>query len=214
MKLIKKCAQGADGIYVSLPDYMVDTGVAGKQPLGHGFVISVNEDTGNTRGSEYGRYDAENKGLARRVKVPNFKMENAGNPTEEELHNYGKKVLESYKKKNPKAGNAIKITYVKGADEDKMNKMMESAETGNRKNGYYINKDYNILSHNCGTYGVDMINKATPWYKFSDLPMVSWGTPSGQHPNNKNTVLYREENTTSPSMDWNTIWKSFKKLFK
>ena len=51
-------------------------------------VISVNEDTGETRGSEYGRYDPANKGIARRVVVPDFKMKNPGNPTQEELDAY------------------------------------------------------------------------------------------------------------------------------
>lgn len=140
-------------------------------------------------------------------------MKDPGNPTEEELHNYGERLLKSYKKRNPKAGNAIKITYIKGANEDKMNKMMESAENGDRKNGYYINKDYNILSHNCGTYGVDMINKATPWYKFSNLSWIPIGTPSSLNPSDNNTVSYKEEGTTDPSIDWNAIWKGLNKLF-
>lgn len=36
-------------------------------------VIAVDENTGRTRGSEYGRYDKENKGWARRVRVPDLR---------------------------------------------------------------------------------------------------------------------------------------------
>ena len=47
--------------------------------------------------------------------------------------------------------------------------MMESAEsgskTGERKGHFYVDRDYRIADHNCGTYGATMIKKAMPWYK-------------------------------------------------
>ena len=97
--LIRKATGGMqanpDGIYVSFPNYKVSTPV-GHLPLGHGMVIAVNEDTGQTRGSEYGRYDSENKGIARRVVVPNLVMADPGNPTDEELDAYAQKLYNSY----------------------------------------------------------------------------------------------------------------------
>lgn len=50
-----------DGILAIFPAYKVSVpGSSGKVGLGHGAVIAVDEDTGATRGSEYGRYDREN----------------------------------------------------------------------------------------------------------------------------------------------------------
>lgn len=47
-----------DGIYVEFPNYNV--AIDGKEkvkvPLGHALAIAVDEKTGITRGSEYGRY--------------------------------------------------------------------------------------------------------------------------------------------------------------
>ena len=166
-----------DGLYVEFPNYQISTPI-GKLPLGHGMVIAVDENTGQTRGSEYGRYDSENKGQARRVIVPNLQMQNPGNPTEEELNAYAAQLYNFYSKKHGNLGDEVKVHYVKGADENKMIKLMESAETNNKENGFYTNRDYNLLDHNCGTYAADMIKKITPWYKLSGFSSYTLGTPS------------------------------------
>lgn len=66
-----------DGVYVEFPNYSVSTGI-GHYSLGHAMVIAVDRKTGNTRGSEYGRYDKDNKGMAKRVIVPNFTASTPG----------------------------------------------------------------------------------------------------------------------------------------
>lgn len=151
-----------DGIYVQFPDYRVQIPGGKKLPLGHGMVIAVDENTGRTRGSEYGRYDKENKGLARRVRVPDLR-------TNEDLDAYAQRLYNSYKKKHPQLGNSVKIHYIKDADENKMIQLMKSAESGN---GFYTNKNYNLINHNCGTYGIDLLKKAGA--KFRSL---GFGTP-------------------------------------
>ncbi len=163
-------------------------------PLGHGTVIAVDEETGQTRGSEYGRYDSENKGIARRVSVPNLKVANPGSPTREELDAYAKQLDQSY----GHSGGTTQIYYIPGADYGKMVEMMESAEngskTGERKGHYYIDHNYNITNHNCGTYGATMIKKAMPWYRraldFTNLgrffgtgfSIYTYGTPGMNTP--------------------------------
>lgn len=162
-----------DGIYVNFPDYQVNTETqAGKQPLGHGMVIAVDENTGNTRGSEYGRYNPG--GSARRVTVPNFHAADPGNPTQEELDAYAKQLDRAY----GHSGGRTEVHYVPGADYGEMVDLMKSAESGDKKNGFYINSKYRLLDHNCGTYGVDLIKKAMPWYKFSGIGPYTVGTPS------------------------------------
>ena len=193
-----------DAIYVNFPDYIVDTGIADSKvaqaiglsakngkitaPLGHGAVIAVDEQTGKTRGSEYGRYDAENKGEAHKVKIPDFKMATPGSPTQEELDNYAKKLDKSY----GHSGGATEVYYIPDADEDKMIEMMESAEK-DKDNGFYRNKDYNILTHNCGTYAADMIKKALPGLQTGGFQLVTHGTPSYVAPSSKLVGKYKQK---------------------
>ena len=150
-----------DGIYVNFPDYQVDTETElGKQPLGHGMVIAVDPTNGRTRGSEYGRYknSGKFKGVARRVIVPDFKMAIPGSPTQEELDAYAKSLDRSY----GHSGGRTQVYYLKDADYNSLVEKMKSAESGNEKTGYYQNKPYSILNHNCGTYAADMLKDSMP----------------------------------------------------
>lgn len=156
-KLIKKFSGGgaSDGIYVSYPSQKITiSGNKHDNVGGHGMVIAVDENTGHTRGSEYGRY-RDKFGNARRVSVPNFHPADPGNPTEEELEAYAKKLA-------AKSGQEqVNVTYVKGPDYQEMVDYMKEAEKGKG----YAEDPYNIWSHNCGTYGVECINQAMPWYR-------------------------------------------------
>ena len=163
-------------------------------------VIAVDENTGKTRGSEYGRYKT-NRGEAHRVVVPDFKMKNPGNPTKEELNTFAKKLYDSYAKKHD-LGNRVRVYYVKGADENKMTELMKSAETNDRKNGFYTNSDYGIVGHNCGTYGADVIKKSMPWYKLSGFGLYSFGTPSSVAPSRGKTGEYENEKDSNFNIDW------------
>ena len=168
---------GNGGIYVVFPRYRVDTGLGFRFPLGHGMAIAVDDKTGATRGSEYGRYDAADKGIARRVTVPNLIAEDPSNPTQKELNHYAEQLNKMY----GHSGGRVEIHYVRGADDKKMINLMESAEK-NTPDSFYQNRDYNILDHNCGTYAADMIKQSMPWYKFSGFGPYSWGTPAGVAP--------------------------------
>ena len=166
------------GIYVTFPDYKVDTGMGFKAPLGHGMVISVNDKTGKTRGSEYGRYDPNNRGIARRVRVPDLIASDPSNPTKEELDNYAKQLDKYY----GHSGGTTKVTYIPDADEATLVSLMESAEK-NRPNSFYQNREYNILDHNCGTYAADMLKKAVPWWAIvGRFGLYTHGTPSMVEP--------------------------------
>lgn len=169
-----------DGIYVYWPDYQVDTESSlGKAELGHGMVIAVDNKTGKTRGSEYGRYDKENRGMARRVNVPDIQFD-PNLPIQQQLNEYARKLGQSYH--NGKHG-AVKIYYIPGANYDELVNMMNSAETNNRDTGFYVNSDYRILDHNCGTYAADMLKKALPWYSTGGFDLYTMGTPGMVAPN-------------------------------
>lgn len=156
-KLIKKFSSGgaSDGIYVSYPSQKISIGNGKYDNVGgHGMVIAVDENTGQTRGSEYGRY--KNKyGNAHQVRVPNFHPADPGNPTEEELNAYAQQLA------NRTGQKAVNVTYVKGPDYQEMVDYMKETEQG----GGYAEDPYNVYSHNCGTYGCEVINQAMPLHR-------------------------------------------------
>lgn len=88
-----------DGIYVSFPNDRINIGGKHTDAVGgHGIVIAVDEETGHTRGSSYGR-DVANSGRhgqAARIVVPDFYPAEQGNPTEEELNVYAKRLQERF----------------------------------------------------------------------------------------------------------------------
>lgn len=154
-----EATNSGSAIYVEFPNYMINTEFpttesAVRLPLGHGMVIAV-DALGKTRGSEYGRYGNQNghKGLARRVIVPDFKMSNPGNPSQEELNSYAQALDQKY----GHSGGRTKVSYINNINASEMQKLMESAEKGN---GFYTNTDYCLLGHNCKTYGQDLIKAA------------------------------------------------------
>lgn len=150
-----------DGIYVSFPQDGINiAGIKTKSVGGHGAVIAVDESTGNTRGSSYGRnvQGSGSHGQANRIYVPSFHPQEPGNPTKEELDKYAKKL----NKKFPQWGNKVNVTYVKGASYDDMVKYMEESEKANKG---FSKAPYNLYNHNCGVYGVETINQAMPWYR-------------------------------------------------
>lgn len=165
-KLIRKHLLGGvsseDGMYVSFPEDKIEIGLkqGSKHVGGHGIAIAVDEETGNTRGSSYGRgvNRSGKHGGASRVSVPNFRPAVKGEPTEEELNAYAKKLAARF----PKWGGKVNVSYIPGADYDDMVKYMEESE----KRGYgYSKTPYNLYNHNCGVYGVNVINQAMPWYR-------------------------------------------------
>lgn len=78
-------------------------------------VIAVDPTTGMTRGSEYGRYDPANKGVAKRVNVPNFTL-NSDISFQENLDNYARQLDQSY----GHSGGRTQVYYVPGADYNEM----------------------------------------------------------------------------------------------
>lgn len=208
-KLIKKFADPDGGLFVEFPSYMVDTErkapqvvqsagealkVLGKTkkgnttaPLGHGAVV-VFDDKGRARGSEYGRYSGKK---AHKINAPDLVAKDPNNPTEEELQAYAQEFSRRYGNQGKTKGH-VKITYVPGTNYNEAVKLMQSAESGK---GYYTDKPYNLMTHNCGTYAHDLLRKATPWYK-SLSPIYgyrfepfSWGTAGSNRPSGM-TVEY------------------------
>ncbi|MFN5136196.1 MAG: RHS repeat-associated core domain-containing protein, partial [Chitinophagaceae bacterium] len=86
---------GKDAILIAYPDYKIQTPVGKIGGLGHAGVLLIDNKTGATRYYEYGRYDAEGKGLVRTVKISNVKIGKDGKPTVESLN----KVLGQLSKK-------------------------------------------------------------------------------------------------------------------
>ena len=114
---------GRDGIYITFPDYKVNTeSVLGKQPLGHSGVLLIDNKSGLTKYYEYGRYPTEDgtKGLVRNVAVLDVVMGTDGMPTQESLN----KVLSKISEQSGHSGD-INGAYIKS---DKFKEMNDYAK--------------------------------------------------------------------------------------
>jgi RHS repeat-associated protein len=64
--LDKTDPMGLGSVIIAFPDYMVQTDtIFGRQPLGHAGLLTINNSTGAAHYYEYGRYDAQQKGIVR-----------------------------------------------------------------------------------------------------------------------------------------------------
>ena len=140
---------GKDAILIAYPDYKIETPVGKIGGLGHAGVLLIDNKTGATRYYEYGRYDAEGKGLVRSVKISNVKIGKDGKPTVESLN----KVLAQL---SQKAGHGGKIrgAYVIS---DQYDKMKTYADGKLAENSDPNRKEYGLNSNNCGTFARDVI---------------------------------------------------------
>ena len=129
---------GLDAIYINYEHYPVTTPL-GKLPLGHGAVVSVDPNSGDTKYYEFGRYDDDN-GVVRSGKIPNVSIGTDGLPTEESLnhlydflsHNFGHDVL-------------VTGTYYPNSDYKGTINFAEQFKRQHQK--------YDLLNNNCKTFG-------------------------------------------------------------
>lgn len=185
---------GRDGIYITFPNYMVDTETKlGKQPLGHSGVLLIDNKTGSTKYYEYGRYQTSDgtKGRVRNVIVPDVVMGENGMPTPESLN----KVLSKISDQSGQGGN-IEGAYVKS---DKFKEMNNYAveklnESNIGQKGY--NKDrepYSLAGNNCATFASDVLKQD----KDVNVSGTIINTPSkiaGSYRSNYDKVDYTSKN--------------------
>lgn len=88
------------------------------------------------------------------------------------MNAYAKKLAARF----PNWGGKVNVSYIPGADYDDMVKYMEESE---KRDSGYSKTPYNLYNHNCGVYGVKVINQAMPWYRkisgglFNMVPAVA-----------------------------------------
>lgn len=111
---------GRDAILIVFPNYKISTPVGKVGGLGHAGVLLIDNKTGVTKYYEYGRYDAENKGLTR-VTISNVVIGEDGKPTTESLN----KVLGQISSKSGQGGK-IEGAYVISDEFDAMNDYAQS----------------------------------------------------------------------------------------
>jgi len=130
---------GLDPIYINYDYYPVTTPI-GKLPLGHGAVVSVDPNSGDTKYYEFGRYGDDN-GVVRGGKIPNISFgEDGGAPTEDSLnrlydflsHNFGHDVH-------------VTGTYYPNSDYKGTINFAEQFKRQHPK--------YDLLNNNCKTFG-------------------------------------------------------------
>lgn len=143
---------GRDAILIAYPDYKIQTPVGKVGGLGHAGVLIIDNKTGVTKYYEYGRYDAENKGIVRNVKISNVKIDKkTGKPTVESLN----KVMRQLSKKAGHGGR-IRGAYV---NSDKFDAMKSYAEGKMAENTDPNRTEYSLNSNNCGTFARDVVSQ-------------------------------------------------------
>jgi hypothetical protein len=142
---------GRDAILIVFPDYKISTPLGKVGGLGHAGVLLIDNKTGVTKYYEYGRYDAENKGLTRKVTISNVVIGEDGKPTTESLN----KVLGQISKKSGQGGK-IEGAYVISDEFEAMN---DYAKSKLKENSDPNRKPYSLSGNNCGTFAADCINQ-------------------------------------------------------
>jgi hypothetical protein len=148
-------------LYICYDNYEVQTNWFDRQPLGHGGILLI-EKNGKTTYYEYGRYDKEEKGMVRKVTVPNVVWKKSEEKiTETELN----KVL-SFLSTHSGQNKNITAAYIETNHIDVMleyakKKYGESNPNAGIKSSPYNKdrKEYNIINNNCGTFAKDVIMK-------------------------------------------------------
>ena len=146
-------------LYICYDNYEVQTNWFDRQPLGHGGILLI-EKNGKTTYYEYGRYDKEEKGMVRKVTVPNVVWKKSEEKiTETELN----KVL-SFLSTHSGQNKNITAAYIETNHIDVMleyakKKYGESNPNAGIKSSPYNKdrKEYNIINNNCGTFAKDVI---------------------------------------------------------
>ncbi len=157
---------GKDAILIVFPDYKISTPVGKVGGLGHAGVLLIDNKTGVTKYYEYGRYDSENKGLTRKLKISNVVIGKDGKPTVESLN----KVLGQISKKSGQGGR-IDGAYVVSDEFEAMNDYAKGKLAENKDSD---RETYSLSSNNCGTFAADCVNQD----KTVDQPFIFNPTPT------------------------------------
>jgi RHS repeat-associated protein len=140
-----KDVDGRDVIPIVFPDYKIEAGVLGKiSGLGHAGVLIIDNKTGVTSYYEYGRYDSEQKGLARKVTCSDVVIGANGKPTLESLN----KVLGQISKNSGHSGPIVGV-YI---PDDNASDMVAYAEKRVAEISDDNRKEYSLKNNNCGTF--------------------------------------------------------------
>lgn len=150
-------------IKVDVPDWLDDTGLfpdtvtvpstQNKVPeLGHAGILFINGASGLTKYYEYGRYDRANKGLTRRVAIPDARIVN-GTIHEVTL----KKVLKSIAFKSGQRG---RISGVHIEVENQFDNMLNAAQARVKENRDANRDEYSLLGNSCVHFMKEIIEAA------------------------------------------------------
>ena len=142
---------GRDGVLIVFPDYEIHVGSKAYKNLGHAGVLLINNKTGYTRYYEYGRYDSENKGIVRNIRVNNVTINENGEPTKESLEKVFKEISD-----NSGQGGRIEGAYIKS---DEFELMRDYAEQRLKSNKDPQRKGYSLVTNNCATFASEVLSQ-------------------------------------------------------
>ncbi len=132
---------GFDAIYINYDYYPVDTNLGFHAPLGHGGMISVNPENGETRYYEFGRYNHNADGEVHRRFVPNVEIGDDGVPAQRSLDK-----LYDFLSKNYGKDSHVSPEYFPDTDFEAANGFAEHFMRNH--------PPYDLWNNNCKTFGM------------------------------------------------------------
>jgi RHS repeat-associated protein len=151
---------GRQAYPIVFPDYQIQVGDRSVPYLGHAGILMVNPQTGYTRYYEYGRYDAEGRGIVRNKAVPNATIDpDTGTPTAASLSR-----IMSVISQQSGQGTRIEAAQIEEAD---FSDMYKYAENRMKQNSDPNRQAYDTFNCNCGTFMLDVLEAGGV-----DLPII------------------------------------------
>ena len=144
---------GLDGMVVNFPNYMVDTGMGFKVPLGHSGVVAIDPKTGQTQYFDLGRYGGEYGDVRGPFDVGHIEFDSDGNPTTASLVAV---LLETSDKFGH--GYTPMITYSKDADASKMVAFALDRQSHMSDHPYTINPFAKSEMNFCHKFAKDVLS--------------------------------------------------------
>lgn len=158
---------GRDVLIVVFTQYKVGTPSGHMPGLGHAGIVIIDNKTGVTRYYEYGRYDTPQRGLTRRIPVPNVKIGPNGIPTEASMKNLMKS-LSSSPSGGPGKGSQVEGVYIKN---DNFQQMVNYAEKRMAQNADPNRTPYNEVNNNCMSFCAAVAKSGGALMPFS---LIDW----------------------------------------
>lgn len=144
--------------YFEFDNFKIEKSKQKLSNLGHAGILLINGRNGLTKYYEYGRYDAANRGIVRRIRLPDAEVNQNGV--------IPKSLIPPLRKISRTTGKGGRIEGVFIEAEDVFEKVHNKLHARKQKNGRPDRTPYSVTSNSCIHFvkrAVEAAGKETPW---------------------------------------------------